>query len=45
MRHSQWNLTMDTYGHLMPGATSEAARKLNDLLGGDEPEEETDEEE
>lgn len=45
MRHSQWNLTMDTYGHLMPGATNDAARKLNDLLGGGETEEESGEEE
>jgi integrase len=32
MRHSQWSLTMDTYGHLMPGMSDDAANKLNGLL-------------
>jgi len=32
MRHSTITLTLDTYGHLMPGAEPEAIAKLTDLL-------------
>ncbi|HVN52879.1 MAG TPA: site-specific integrase [Anaerolineaceae bacterium] len=35
MRHSSWNLSMDTYGHLMPGMANDAAGRLNKLLGRD----------
>jgi integrase len=37
MRHSQWNLTADTYSHLLPGMASSAAGRLNDLLGRELP--------
>lgn len=33
MRHSTITLTLDTYGHLMPGAEQEAADQLGVLLG------------
>lgn len=32
--HSQISLTMNTYGHLMPGATQAAANALDDLISG-----------
>jgi integrase len=32
MRHSSITLTLDTYGHLMPGAEQDAAAKLSSLL-------------
>jgi integrase len=37
MRHSQWSLTADTYSHLMPGMTQNAAERLNGLLGRGKP--------
>ena len=33
MRHSTITLTLDTYGHLMPGAEPEAIQKLESLFG------------
>lgn len=33
MRHSTITLTLDTYGHLLPGAESDAAAKLSEMLG------------
>jgi hypothetical protein len=32
--HSQISLTMNTYGHVLPGATEAAATSLDSLLGG-----------
>ena len=34
MRHSTITLTLDTYGHLMPGAEAGAIDKLSTMLGG-----------
>jgi integrase len=33
MRHSSITLTMDTYGHLLPGAEAEAADRLGAMVG------------
>jgi integrase len=32
--HADFSTTMDIYGHLMPGAQKEAARKMDKLFGG-----------
>lgn len=34
MRHSTITLTMDAYGHLLPGATADAADQLGAMVGG-----------
>ena len=34
MRHGSITLTMDTYGHLLPGHESQAAGRLGDMLAG-----------
>lgn len=34
MRHSSINLTLDTYGHLMPGAEAGAIEKLTSMFSG-----------
>ena len=36
MGHSSIQITLDRYGHLMPGAESEAASLLDKLLAGAE---------
>jgi integrase len=35
MRHSQINLTMDTYGHLFPGQAAEAVARFGHMLAGE----------
>ncbi len=37
MRHSSITLTMDTYGHLIPGQEAETVARLSNLLGTDQP--------
>ena len=37
MRHSSIVLTMDTYGHLIPGQEAETIARLSSLLGPDQP--------
>ena len=37
MRHSSIVLTMDTYGHLLPGQEAETVARFSDLLGNDQP--------
>jgi integrase len=31
--HADFSTTMDIYGHLMPGAHEEAAKKMDDFFG------------
>ena len=35
MGHHSINITLDLYGHLMPGSEAEAAALLNDYLGAE----------
>ncbi len=35
MRHSSITLTMDTYGHLLPGQESDAIEKLQSIMGAE----------
>ncbi len=37
MRHSSITLTMDTYGHLIPGQEAETVARFSDLMGNDQP--------
>ncbi len=37
MRHSSITLTMDTYGHLIPGQEAETVGRFSDLMGNDQP--------
>ena len=32
--HSQISLTMDTYSHVLPGLTKDAAEQMNSILTG-----------
>ena len=37
MRHSSIVLTMDTYGHLIPGQEAETVARFSDQMGNDQP--------